>query len=67
MDPETLAQTESSCSSSFPEEPGSGQITSAQDFPLWGVCMHECGGELTNIEMVAIYCFVNQTALELML
>lgn len=57
--PETLAQTESSCSSSFLEEPGSGLITSAHDFPLWSVCVYECGGESTNIEMVTIYCFVN--------
>lgn len=33
----------------------------------WGVRMRECSGELTNIERVTIYCFVNQTALELML
>lgn len=59
----TLAQTEAFCSISFLEEPGSGLITSAHDFPLWGVCMHECGGEFINIEMVTIYCFVNTNSL----
>lgn len=66
MGPETLVQTESSCSSSFLEEHGPGLVTFAHGFPLWGVCMCECG-EFTNIEVVTIFFWGMQTALELTL